>query len=105
MLCKSLNQILGTNNVLADNQENFSRKRNTFRLLYRLHLNLEHSRITKPPTALLNIDHENVYDNAGIDVLVYKVRPYQVNGKIFAIIRTYLKDREAIIKLSDLIFH
>ena len=76
MLCKNPNQILGTNIVLADNQEGFRRKRSTFRLLYWLYLNLEHSRFTKPSNALLNIDHENVYENVGIDVLIYKVRAY-----------------------------
>ena len=43
------NQFLGTNNVLAENQEGFTRKRSTFRLLYWLYLNLEHSSFPLSP--------------------------------------------------------
>ena len=49
MLCKNPNQFLDTNNVLADNQEGFTRKRSTFRLLYWLYLNLEHSSFPLSP--------------------------------------------------------
>ena len=89
------------NNVLPDEQEGFRRKRNTVRSLYRLHLNLEHARITKTPTALLSIGLEKAFDSVLIDGLLYKLRHYHVNGKMFSIIPTFLKNREAIIELAD----
>ena len=101
MLCNRLNNFLKNNIVLADEQEGFRRKRNTVKSLHRLHLNLEHSRITKTPTALLNIDFEKAFDSVWIDGLLYKLRHYQVNGKMFSILRTFLKNREAIIELSN----
>ena len=88
MLCNRLNYFLENNNVLADEQEGLRRKRNTVRSLYRLHLNLEHARITKTPTALLNIDLQKAYDSVWIDGLLYKLRQYHVNGKMFSIIRS-----------------
>ena len=89
------------NNVLADEQEGLRRKRNTVRTLYSLHLNLEHSRITKTPTALLDIDLEEAFDSVWIDGLLYKLKHYHVNGKMFSIVRTFLKTRETSIELSD----
>ena len=97
MLCDRLNHFLEYNNVLSDEQEGFRRKRNTVRSLYRIHLNQEHSRITKTPTALLIIDLEKAFYSVWIDGLLYKLRHYHVNGKMFYIIRTFLKNRvEAI---------
>ena len=101
MLWNRLNHSLENNNVLADEQEGLSRKRDAVRSLYRLHLNLEHSRITKTPTSLLNIDLEKAFNSVWIDGLLYKLRHYQVNGKMFYISRTFLKNREAIIELSN----
>ena len=87
--------------MLLDEQEGFRRKRKTVRSLYRLHLNLEHARITKTPTALLSIDLEMAFDSVLIDGLLYTLRHYHVNGKMFSIIPTFLKNREAIIELAD----
>ena len=101
ILCNRLTHFLENNNVLADEQEGFRRKRNTVRSLYRLHLNLEHARIMKTPTALLNFDLEKAFDSVWIDGLLYKLRHYHVNGKMFSIIRTFLKNREASIELAD----
>ena len=80
MLCNRLNHFLEIDNVLADKHKGFRRKRNTVRSLFRLHLNLEHSRITKKPIALLNIDLKKAFDSVWIDGLLYKLRHY-VNGK------------------------
>ena len=68
--------------MLAGEQEGFRRKRNTVRSLYRLHLDLEHARSTKTPTALLNIDLEKAFDSVWIDGLLYKLRHYHVNGVV-----------------------
>ena len=84
--------------MLAHEQEGFRRKRNTVRSLYRLYLNLEHARITKTPTALLNFDLEKAFDSVRIDGLLYKLRHYHVHGKMFPIIRTFLKKQKAIIE-------
>ena len=78
ILCNRLNHFLENNNVLADEQECFRRKRKTVRSLYRLHLNLEQARITKTPTALLNIDLEKAFGSVWIDGLLYKLRHYHV---------------------------
>ena len=101
MLCNRLNHFVESNNVLANEQEGFRRKRNTVRSLYGLHLNLEHARITRTPTALSNIDLEKAFDSVWIDGILYKLRHYHVDGKIFSIIRTFLKNREAIIELAN----
>ena len=87
--------------MLADEQEDFRRKRNTVRLLYMLHLNLELSRTTKTPTALINIDLEKAFNSVRIDGLLYKRRNYHVKAKVFSILRTFLKNPEAIIELSN----
>ena len=97
MLCNRLNHFLENNIVVADEQEGFRRNRNTVRSLYRLHLKLEQARITKTPTALLSIDQEKAFDGVWIDGFLYKLRHNLVNGKMFRIIRTFLKNREAII--------
>ena len=67
MLCNRINYFTGTENILADEQEGFRSKRNTVRSLYRLHLNLENSKLMKTPTALLNIDLEKAFDSVWID--------------------------------------
>ena len=96
MLCNRLNYFTGTEKILADEQEGFRSKRNTVRSLYRLHLNLENSKLMKTPTALLNIDLEKAFDSVWIDGPLYKLRHYKINGKMF-----FLKNREAFIELSD----
>ena len=55
----------------------------------------------KTPTALLNIDLEKAFDSVWIDGLLYKLKHYKINGKMFCILRTFLKNREAFIELSD----
>ena len=70
------------------------------RYLYRLHFNLEHSRITKTSTALLHIDLEKAFDRVWIAGSLYKLIHYHVNGKMFSLIETFLKNRETIFELS-----
>ena len=43
---------------------------------------------------------ENAFDSVWIDGLLYKLRHHHVNSKMFSIIRTFLKNREAIIELA-----
>ena len=65
------------------------------------HLNLENYKLMKTPTALLNIDLEKTFDSVWIDGLLYKLRHYKINSKMFCILRTFSKNREAFVELSD----
>ena len=105
---KTLERILATriksyidvNGLLGDEQEGFRSKRNTTRSLYRLHLMLENAKRSRLPTALLNIDLEKAFDSVWVDGLLFKLLEHNISGKMYQIIKSFLKTRVASIELS-----
>ena len=86
--------------LLGDEQEVFRAKRNTTRSLYRLHLILENAKRSRLPTALLNIDIEKAFDSVWVDGLLFKLLEHNISGKMYQIIKSFLKTRVASTELN-----
>ena len=82
-------------------REGFRTKRNTVRSLYRLHLSLERAKSSKLPTALLNIDLEKAFDSVWISGLLYKLRNYNIAGRMFRLLEAFLRNRHVFIELGE----
>ena len=105
---KTLERILATrikspldvNGLLGDKGEVFRAKRNTTRSLYGLHLMLENAKRPRMPTALFNIDLEKAFDSVWVDDLFFKLLERSVSGKMYQIIKLFLKTKVASIELN-----
>ena len=86
--------------MLGDEQEGFRSKRNTTRSLYRLHLLLENAKRSRLSTALLNIDLEKAFDSVWVDGLLFKLLDHNIFGRMYWIIKPFLKSRLASILLK-----
>ena len=102
---KTLERILATriksklivNGLLGDEQDGFRSKRNTIPSVYRLHLMLEKAKRSRLLTALLNIDLEKAFDSVWVDGLLFKLLEHNISGKMYQIIKSFLKTRAASI--------
>ena len=52
------------------------------------------------PTALLNIDLEKVFDSVWVDGLLFKLLEHNISGKMYLIIKSFLKTGVASIELN-----
>ena len=100
ILATRIKSYLDVNGLLGDEQEGFRSKRNTTRSLYRLHLMLENAKRSRLPTALLNIDLEKAFDSVWVDGLLFKLLEHNISGKMYQIIKSFLKTRVASIELN-----
>ena len=98
ILAGRINKYLDLHNIIGQEQKGFRTKRNTVRSLYRLHLSLERAKASKLPTALLNIDLEKAFDSVWISGLLYKLRNYNIDGRIFRILEAFLRNRHVFIE-------
>ena len=73
---------------------------NTTRSLFRLHLMLEKAKRSRLPTALLNIDLGKAFDSVWVDGLLFKLLEHYISGKMYHIIKSFLKTRVASIELN-----
>ena len=101
ILAGRINKYLDLHNIIGQEQEGFRTKRNTGRSLYRLHLSLERAKASKLPTALLNIDLEKAFDSVWISGLLYKLRNYNIAGRMFRILEAFLSNRHVFIELGE----
>ena len=100
ILATRIKSYLDVNGLLGDEQEGFISKRNTTRSLYRLHLMLENAKRSRLTTALLNIDLEKAFDTVWVDGLLFKLLEHNISGKMYQIIKSFLKTRVASIELN-----
>ena len=100
ILATRIKSYLDVNGLLADEKEGFRSKRNTTRSLYRLHLMLENAKRSRLPTALLNIDLEKAFDSVWVDGLLFKLLEQNISGKMYQIIKSFLKTRVTSIELN-----
>ena len=100
ILATGIKSHLVVNGLLGDEQEGFRSKRNTTRSLYRLHFMLENAKRSRLPTSLLNIDLEKAFDSVWVDGLLFKLLEHSISGKMYLIIKLFLKTRVASIELN-----
>ena len=100
ILATRIKSYLDVNGLLGDEQEGFRSKKNTTRSLYRLNLMLENAKRSRLPTALLNIDLEKALDSVWVDGLLFKLLEHNISGKMYQIIKSFLKTRVASIELN-----
>ena len=61
---------------------------------------LENAKRPRIPTALLNIDLEKAFDSVRVDGLLFKLLEHNISGKLYQIIKSFLKPRVASIVLN-----
>ena len=105
---KTLERILATrskshhdvNELHWDEQEGFRSKRNTTQLLYRFLFLFENAKRSRLPTALLKINLEKAFDSVWLDCLLFKLLEHNISGKMYQIMKSFLKTRVASIELN-----
>ena len=100
LLATRIKSHLDVNGMLGDKREGFRSKRNTTRSLYRLHRMLENAKRSRLPTALLNMDLEKALDSEWVDGLLFKLLEHNFSGKMYQILKSFLKTRVASIELN-----
>ena len=61
---------------------------------------LENAKRSRLQKALFNIDLENVFDSVWVDGLLFKLLEHNISGKMYQIIKLFLKTRVASIELN-----
>ena len=61
---------------------------------------LENAQRSRLPTALLNIDLEKAFYSVWVDGLLFKLLEHNISGKMYLIIKPFLKTRVASLELS-----
>ena len=102
MIDKRLRAYFADSSLIDEEQEGFQPKHSTTRSLYRMHRLLEDAKKSKLPSALFNIDLEKAFDSIWIDGLLFKLRKSGVCGKMYDILKTFLKQREAYIVVNNI---
>ena len=62
---------------------------------------MKKGKLSEKPLALLEIDLERAFGSVWIDGLLFKLRKYNINGRMFSTLRTLLKTCQAYIELTD----
>ena len=72
-------------------------------IYHRMHRLLEDVKKSKLPTPLFNIDLEKAFDSIRIDGLLFKLRKSGVCGKMYDILKTFLKEERHTLLLTTLL--
>ena len=62
---------------------------------------LENATRSRLPTVLLNIDLEKAFDSVWVDGLLFKLLEHNISGKMYQIMKLFLKTRVASIEQTD----
>ena len=89
------------NDILDKEQEGFRRFRGTSQALLRLTQDIKNGFNTKKTTLAAMVDMEKAYDSVWRDGLMYKLDKKGIQGRIWAWLNSFLKDRTASCRLKN----
>lgn len=98
IIAARLELFLSSIGVHDEDQEGFTRGRNTVRYLNRLHMGIKADIEKKLTVLVLFLDFEKAFDSVPKKSLIFKLRMLGVRGKILKLLNSFLFDRK--IKLS-----
>ena len=101
ILDRRIQDHIGFNGDLDEDQEGFTRGRSTTRYLFRLVANLNEIKRKKMACIILFIDFEKAFDSVHIPTLITKLNKFGVNGKLLKLINNFLINRKVCLKVNN----